>query len=134
MSDEVNQEVLTKEESDRIESIFFEDDAEIKLRDGKVYKIPPPTLKNARRLMKLLKTVNIDFILLNFAPTGNEEEDAKRENDLFEILSIAFIGYPHVTREYLENYVDTELASEIINILIGLSGLKKSKPQSANQE
>lgn len=38
MSDE--KVVLTKEEADRIESVFFEDDESIKLRDGKVYKIP----------------------------------------------------------------------------------------------
>jgi hypothetical protein len=134
MSEELKSEVLTEAESKRIESVFFEDDAEVKLRDGKIYKIPPASLKNARRLMQLLKTVNTDIVLLNFAPTGDTETDSKRENDLFEILSIAFINYPEVTREYLEEYVDIKLASEIIDILIGLNGIKKSKPQPANQE
>lgn len=126
MSDE--KVVLTKEEADRIESVFFEDDESIKLRDGKVYKIPPANLKNARRLMQLLKTVNIDAIILNFSPTG---EDEQKENDLFEALQIAFCNYPEVDREYLENYVDIVTASKIIEILIGLNGLKKSKPQQA---
>jgi hypothetical protein len=118
--------VLTKEEADRIESIFFEDDESITLRDGKTYKIPPSNLKNARRLMQLLKTVNIDAIILNFSPN---DEDTQKENDLFEVLQIAFSNYPEVDREYLENYVDIITASEIIEILIGLNGLKKSKPQ-----
>ncbi len=120
--------VLTKEEADRIESIFFEDDESVKLRDGKTYKIPPSNLKNARRLMQLLKTVNIDAIILNFSPTG---EDEQKENDLFEALLIAFSNYPEVDREYLENYVDIITASKIIEILIGLNGLKKSMPQQA---
>lgn len=127
-------EKLTEEQAEHVESIFFEDDAEIRLRDGKTYKIPPAGLKNARRLMKLLKTINIDAIILNFAPTGNEETDEQRENDLFEILSMAFVGYPEVDTDYISRYVDIKLAGDIIEILIGLNGLKKSKPQPAIQE
>lgn len=78
--------------------------------------------------MQLLKTINIDAIILNFSPTG---EDEQKENDLFEALQIAFCNYPEVDREYLENYVDIVTASKIIEILIGLNGLKKSKPQQA---
>lgn len=122
----LEEKALTKEEAIKIESIFFEDDESIRLRDGKTYKIPPANLKNARRLMQLLKTVNIDAIILNFSPN---DEDEQKENDLYEVLQIAFSAYPEIDREYLENYVDIVTASEIIEILIGLNGLKKSKPQ-----
>jgi len=126
-------EVLTEQEAKAIEYAIFEDDAEIKLRDGKTYKIPPSGLKVARRLMQLLKTVNIDAIILNFMSSDNEEEDKQKEKDLYEILLVAFKAYPEITQEYLEEYVDIEIASKIVEILIGLNGLKKSKPQQATQ-
>jgi hypothetical protein len=107
----------------RTASIFFEDDAEIKLRDGKVYKIPPATLKDARKLMEKLKTVNVDIIILNFIQT--DDDSTQRENDLFDILMIAFKNYPEVTKEYIEEYVDVEIAKRIIEIMIGLNDIKK---------
>lgn len=112
-------------ESQRTEAIFFEDDEEVKLRDGKTYKIAPASLKNARKLMNLFKTVNVDVIILNFVPTGDEEQDAKREDELFQVLEIAFAPY-NLTREYMEEYVDVETARKIIEILIGINGIKKS--------
>lgn len=118
-------EKLTKEEAERIESVFFEDDVEVKLRDGKVYKIPPCSLKDARRLIKCLKLINIDLIVANFISSGDEQLDAQREEALFEALSIAFKNYPQVTREYIEEYVDIETAKKILEIMIGLNGLKK---------
>jgi recombinational DNA repair protein RecR len=121
----IKRDVLTQEEADRIASVFFEDDEVIKLRDGKTYHISPSSLKNARKLMSLLKTVNIDVVMLNFIPTGNGKKDEQRINDLYDILSIAFVNYPKVTKEYIEEYVDVVQAKEIINVLIGLNGLKK---------
>lgn len=121
----IKKEVITQEEADRVEAVFFEDDAQIKLRDGKTYRIPPCKLKKARRLMQLLKTVNVDVVMLNFIPTGNDTEDEQREKDLYEILEMAFEYYPEVTREYIEDNVDVELANKIITILIGLNSLKK---------
>lgn len=117
-------EKLTKEEAERIESVFFEDDEEIMLRDGKKYKIHPCTLKDARRLMNLLKTVQIEAIILNFLPKDDGGTGA--EEDLFDILLIAFKGYPHIDRDYIDNYVDLETARKIIEIMIGLNGIKKS--------
>ena len=122
---EANQESVQDNNSLTSEAIFFEDDVEIMLRDGKRYKIPPCSLKDARRLMNLLKEINIDLIMVNFLPTGDEEEDEKRIGNLYEVLLIAFKNYPHVTKEYLEEYVDIGLAKKIIEILIGLNGLKK---------
>jgi len=122
---EANQESVQDNNSLTSEAIFFEDDVEIMLRDGKRYKIPPCSLKDARRLMNLLKEINIDLIMVNFLPTGDEEEDEKRINNLYEVLLIAFKNYPQITKEYLEEYVDIGLAKKIIEILIGLNGLKK---------
>lgn len=115
---------VTKEETDQVESVFFEDDEEIMLRDGKTYKLHPCTLKDARKLMKLLKTVQIEAIILNFLPPDDGGTGA--EEDLFDILLLAFKGYPHVDKEYIDNYVDLELARQIIEIMIGLNGIKKS--------
>ncbi len=121
----IKQEALTQEEAERIEAVFFEDDAEIMLRDGKKYKIPPASLRDARKLMKLLRSVNVDAIILNFVPTDDPQIDQKREQDLFDILLLAFKYYPHIDRDYLDRYVDLDTARKIIDILIGLNGLKK---------
>lgn len=107
------------------EAIFFEDDEVIHLRDGKEYRVAPCSLKDARKLMNHLKTVNVDAIVLNFAPTGDDAMDAQREDDLMNILKIAFKGYPHVTNDYIEEYVDLDIARRLIDIMLGLNGLKK---------
>lgn len=125
MNKDAVERVKREAEAANSEQVFFEDDAEVKLRDGRVYRVPPASLKNARKLMKLLKTINVDIIILNFVPTEDAAVDAQRENDLFDTLLTAFSGYPHVTRDYLDEYVDLELARKIIDILIGLNGLKK---------
>lgn len=128
---------ITQVEADAAERAFFEDDEPIKLRDGRTYRIPPSSLKDARRLMKLLKTVNVDAIILNFLPTDHEELNNKRQQDLFDILGMAFKNYPHivvgkdeegrylVNRDYLDEYVDLNAARKIIDTLIGLNALKK---------
>lgn len=113
------------EELERSESAIFEDDVPIKLRNGKTYYIPPLTLKNARKLMKKLRSINVDAIILNFLPTGNEELDKQREDDLFEVLQMAFVNYPEVDRDFIDRYMDLETARKTIDILIGLNGIKK---------
>ena len=94
------------------------------LRDGKTYKIHPCTLKDARKLMKLLRTVQIEAIILNFLPEDDGGTGA--EKDLFDILLLAFKNYPHVDKDYIDNYVDLETAKQIIEIMIGINGIKKS--------
>jgi len=127
---------ISREEVDAAERAFFEDDEVITLRDKRKYRIPPCSLKDARRLMKLLRSVNVDAIILNFLPSHDEEMDEKRQNDLFDILAMAFKNYPHivtkgesgeyiVNRDYLDEYLDLHTARKIIDILIGLNGLKK---------
>jgi len=119
---------ITKEESERLASVFFEDDEEITLRDGKKYKIAPCTLAEARKLTQLIKTVNVDAIILNFIPEIDEDsgEEITREDDLLSILLMAFKNYPHIDKNYIDNYVDLELAREIIEIMLGINGIKKS--------
>lgn len=107
------------------ESQIFEDDAVITLRNGTKYSVPPLTLKNARSLMKKLRTVNVDAIILNFIPTGDDSLDEQREEDLFDILCMAFINYPSVDREYIDEFMDLETARKVIDVLIGLNGIKK---------
>lgn len=134
LAEKLNQEAVKKfkadalsaEESSKIESAFFEDAEEITLRDGSTYNVLPASLKNARRLMQLMKSVNVDVVILNFVPTGDDVVDQKREDSLFEILSMAFTEYPEVTREYIEENVDVVSAHDIIEVLIGLNGIKKS--------
>jgi len=110
---------------DQVASIFFEDDKEIMLRDGNVYKLTPCTLKKARRLMSLLKSVNIDVVMLNYLPSEDPDEDKRKQEELMEILMLAFSGYPEVTSGYLEEYVDFVSAKKIIEIVIGLNGIVK---------
>lgn len=121
----IKKEILTQDEAQAIEKAFFEDDATITLRDNKKYRIPPCTLKDARKLMNLLKTVNIDIIVMNFVPTGDDELDAKREEDFIEIMKTAFKNYPEVDEDYIMEYVDVEIAKTIVNILLGINEIKK---------
>lgn len=114
-----------KAELEAKEAAIFEDDTPIKLRDGKQYFVPPLSLKNARSLMKKLQTVNVDVIILNFIPTGDVEADINREQDLFDILLMAFVNYPAVDRDYLDSYVDVETARKIVDVLLGLNAIKK---------
>lgn len=119
------EEKVGKIEENKSETIFFEDDEVIHLRDGKEYRVAPCSLKDARKLMNHLKTVNVDAIVLNFAPTGDDAMDNQREDDLMNILKIAFKGYPHITKDYIEEYVDLDIARHLIDIMLGLNGLKK---------
>lgn len=122
---EAEEDVKAKPVESASEAIFFEDDEVIHLRDGKEYRIAPCSLKDARKLMSHLKTVNVDAIVLNFAPTGDEAMDNQREDDLMSILSIAFKGYPNIDRDYIEEYVDLDIARRLIDVMLGLNGLKK---------
>ncbi len=120
MNEEAVNRIKGQQEEERTAAIFFEDDAQVTLRNGSTYNISPCTLKEARRLMNLLKTVNIDAIILNFIP-----DDETNENDLFDILLMGFKNYKEVDREFIDNYVDLTTAKKIIEALIGLNGLKK---------
>lgn len=128
-SQQMNQEALDRikreAEMEFAEKAVFEDEEIITLRDGKKYAVPPLTLKNARILMKKLRTVQTDVIILNFIPSGDDEKDAEREQDLYDILLMAFTKYPEVTREYIDEKVDLVTARKIIDTLIGLNAIKK---------
>lgn len=114
---------ITKEESDVMEKVFFEDDEKIKLRDGRTYTLPPLSLKEARKLIKKLNSIETGIILMNLM---ENEEGESQYDDLMEVLAMGFKPYySHVTAEYLEEYVDVVTAKKIIDIIIGMNGLKK---------
>lgn len=116
---------MTQEEADRREKVYFEEDEKVRLRDGFTYSIPPLGLKDARKLIKKLNTIDSGVIIANLIPEGDEEED--RFDELMEILHMAFKPYyKQITVEYLEEYVDLDTAKTIIDCMIGLNGLKKS--------
>lgn len=115
---------MTQEEADFVEKVFFEEDEQVRLRDGKTYRIPPLGLKDARKLMKMLNSIDTGIIISNLMVMEGEDED--RYSPLMEVLHMAFKPYyKHVTIEYLEDYVDLVLAKQIIDAMIGLNGLKK---------
>lgn len=120
MNEEAVKRIQGQQEEERTAAIFFEDDAQVTLRNGNTYNISPCTLKEARKLMSLLKTVNIEAIILNFIP-----DDETNENDLFDILLMGFKNYKEVDRDFIDSYVDLTTAKKIIESLIGLNGLKK---------
>ncbi|MBG9714790.1 DNA polymerase III subunit gamma/tau [Bacillus cereus] len=115
---------LTKQESEFIEKVFFEEDEKVTLRDGKTYAIPPLGLKDAKNLMKKLNTIDTGVIIANLIAdeTGNDSYD-----ELLEVLLMGFKPYyKEISAHYLGDYIDIVTAKEIIDIMIGLNGLKKS--------
>lgn len=113
---------LTKQESEFIEKVFFEEDEKVTLRDGKTYAIPPLGLKDAKNLMKKLNTIDTGVIIANLIAdeTGNDSYD-----ELLEVLLMGFKPYyKEISAQYLGDYIDIVTAKEIIDIMIGLNGLK----------
>lgn len=123
------EEVVTPEQAAKIESDFFEDGETIEFydrvnRQKLTYIIPPLTLKDARVFMRLLKSIDIDFIIINFVP--GEDDKTDKSSELFEVLMLAFkYNYPDMTVDRLEEICNINKAKELINIMIGINGLKK---------
>lgn len=124
------QEEQSKQTVATAEIVWFEDDDQVTLRDGSVRKIPPMPLGDARRFMNLVRTVNIDAIILNFAPGSTVAEQ-----DLYDILCLAFRGYPDMVtedagklipnRDYMDRVIDIRLARKLIDTMLDLNALKK---------
>ncbi|MDQ0176236.1 hypothetical protein J2S08_002073 [Bacillus chungangensis] len=115
---------LTKEESDYMEKVFFEEDDTVRLRDGITYKIPPLGLLDGKNLMKKLNTIDTGIIISNLIADESGEDHFE---ELLEVLLMAFKPYyKEITADYLANYVDIHTAKQIIDIMIGLNGIKKS--------
>lgn len=126
-STEATAQPITQEEADQIEKVMFEDDAEVKLRDGKTYKLMPFGLKDARRFMQKLKTINTEVIMLNLLDDMN---GSNAEEDLYEVLMLAFKYnplYKHVTIDYLGEFCDVVIARKIIEVLLGLNDIQLKK-------
>lgn len=124
VKEEVEKEKLSQEEADFIEKVFFEEDDVVRLRDGKSYRVPPLGLKDARKLMRKLNSIDTGVIIANLI------EDENGDDNYDELLEILLIGlkpyYKDLTVDYLAEYVDIGNAKVIIDIFIGLNGLKKS--------
>lgn len=117
---------ITAEESEVIEKVFFEEDESVRLRDGKTYFIPPLGLKDGRKLMRKLNTIDTSIIISNLISADDTGED-DRYDELLDVLLMAFRPYyKHVTIEYLEEVIDLVSAKQVIDSMIGLNGLKKS--------
>jgi hypothetical protein len=111
------------------EKIWFEDDEKVTLRDGSVRTIPPLLFVDARIFMQKVKSVDINAIILNFAP------GADRETDLYDILAMAFKDHKDIVtvegdtyipnREYIDRNVDIRLARKIIDTMLDMNSLKK---------
>ncbi|MCR8843934.1 hypothetical protein NQ117_09560 [Paenibacillus sp. SC116] len=115
-----------KQESSEVNAnVWLEEGKQIQLLDGKTYNVRPSKLLHARKLMKLLGTVSMEVVILNFMETDSPEEDETRINNFYDALMIAFTDYPHVTKEYLELHCDVVGARNILDVLVGLNGLKK---------
>lgn len=124
-TEETPAKVLSQEEASIREKVFFEEDEKVRLRDGKTYSIPPLGIRDARKLMKLLNTIDSGIIIANLIPESELDDD--RYEELLNVLLMAFKPYyKHVDTDYLADYVDLETAKKIIDAMIGLNGLKKS--------
>lgn len=124
-TEEAPAKVLSQEEASIREKVFFEEDEKVRLRDGKTYSIPPLGIRDARKLMKLLNTIDSGIIIANLIPESELDDD--RYEELLRVLLMAFKPYyKHVDTDYLADYVDLETAKKIIDAMIGLNGLKKS--------
>ncbi|WP_145052822.1 hypothetical protein [Paenibacillus xylanexedens] len=113
------------------ERVWFEDDTPIMLRDGKEYRIPPMTFTDTREFMKLLGTLDVATIIMNFAPGR-----ADTEQDLVYVIGMAFQNYPEiayrdkdrkliVNRDFIDRYVDLRLARVILDTMMDINELKK---------
>ncbi|OAJ72424.1 DNA polymerase III subunit gamma/tau [Brevibacillus sp. SKDU10] len=123
--EETPDKVLNQEEASIREKVFFEEDEKVRLRDGKTYSIPPLGIRDARKLMKLLNTIDSGIIIANLIPESELDDD--RYEELLRVLLMAFKPYyKHVDADYLADFVDLETAKKIIDAMIGLNGLKKS--------
>ncbi|CCF16582.1 DNA polymerase III subunits gamma and tau [Brevibacillus laterosporus GI-9] len=124
-TEETPAKVLSQEEASIREKVFFEEDEKVRLRDGKTYSIPPLGIRDARKLMKLLNTIDSGIIIANLIPESELDDD--RYEELLHVLLMAFKPYyKHVDTDYLADFVDLETAKKIIDAMIGLNGLKKS--------
>ncbi|WP_426455291.1 hypothetical protein ACP26L_36370 (plasmid) [Paenibacillus sp. S-38] len=132
--DRIRAEAAAEEEQPELkqsERIWFEDDEEVMLRNGKRYKIPPMTFGDTREFMQLLKSVNVNAIILNFAPGSGDQE-----KDLFYIIAMGLQSYPEIARRnekgeliydrnFIDRNVDLRIAKLILDTMMDLNGLKK---------
>ena len=122
-------EVETEIDYKEIEKIVFGEGEEVTLRNGKAYKVLPATLKDARYIMENIGYIDTEIIVANFIPLAimgadvDKDSADKRLETLLKILNIAFKEYA-LSDNFIEENVDVVITKRVINILLGLSGLK----------
>lgn len=102
------------------EAVWFEDDREITLRDGKIYKIPPLTFSDAREFAKLTQVVDTQAIILNFLDVGR----GNRYENLVRMMKLAFKNYPQVDDVFIDRYIDLRLAGQIVDLMLDINAIK----------
>ena len=110
--------------ADKKLNIMLQKPDEIKLLDGKIYKIPTLTFPDALEMSDKISMVNT-------IPAVAITDKDQREN-LLDILETIFsYNHPEVTKKRLKEkpaLLDLAQVREIIAMALDISGLKKSQP------
>ncbi len=115
--------------------------------EGNKHKVYPTPWGYIQEVAQVLSKVNMDLPFTSFMNADMEIEDGvpvvKRldngcisygEEMKDEILSVIEIGLRFKeTKDEIKKWLDTGLAQQIIEIMIGISQVKKQKEQMANQ-
>jgi hypothetical protein len=106
--------------------------------EGKKHKVYPTQLKYIPEVAEFISKVNPDFIFSNFMVAKTDEFGVLERTDdgkliygksfTEELLDIVEIALRHKEkREDIAEWIDICVAQEIVEILIGMSQLKKKK-------
>lgn len=109
--------------------------------DNKKHKVFPVPLLYIQEVAEFLSKVNPDFIFSNFmVPEIDNEGTVERTDDgkliygrtfMEELLDTVEIALRHKEkREDIRKWLDVSLAQEIVQILIGLSQVKKQEQEN----
>jgi len=104
--------------------MMLQQPSEIKLLDGKIYKIPVLTFPDALEMSDKISMINT---IPAIAITDKEQ----RENLLVVLEKIFSYNNKEVTKKRLQEnpaLLDLSQISEIIGMALNISGLKKSSP------
>lgn len=115
--------------------------------DGNKHKVYPTPWGYVQDVAQLMAKLNIDFPFVSFLSADVDIEDGlpivkRLDNGSIsygqevkdEIVSVIEIGLRFKeTKQEIEQWLDTGLAQQILEIMVGISQIKKQKEQMANQ-
>lgn len=119
------EQTVTPEQAEYNKKVWMETGKPFTFRDGKTYYVQPSALSDAFEIMSILSKINVSLVIANFMPTGDEEKDKERIDNVYRIMELAFKQYG-LTREYIDQNVDVVMASRIIEAVAGMNGLLKA--------